>query len=374
MRGESPLIYDPRSDFCMIFDYAGVKRTLSDHETFSSDLAASANQPTPPWFIFFDPPRRTRLRGLIMRAFTPATVSRLEPRIRELARTLLDRALRPDGMDFAADFAIPLPMMVISELIGIGSDEWLRFREWSDVILTLSYTVSGREPGAAAGVAYGSVTTEMAQHLERWIEERQSRPREDLLTDLIRAEIDGETLSHAEILAFVQLLLVAGNETTTNLLNNAVLCLAEYPDQLTRLQQSPELLPAAIEEVLRYRSPVQFVFRGTARNFEMHGREVPAGKRVLVMIGSANRDESHFAEPDRFDIERQPNPHLAFGHGLHFCVGAPLSRLEARIALSEFLSRVRTFVLAPEPWQPRHALHVHGPERLPIRFTDSGHR
>src|SRR5581483_2466614 len=198
--------------------------------------------------------------------------------------------------------------------------------------------------------------------------ERRAARREDLLTRLVEAEIDGERLSEDEILAFVQLLLTAGNETTANLLNNAILCFLENPDQLAQLRIAPHLLPSAVEEVLRYRSPLQFMYRATKCEVEMHGQKIPAGKIVLAVIGSANRDPLQFANPDRFDIRRNPNPHIAFGHGIHFCLGAALSRLEARVALTELLTRFERFELASdEPWPPRQALHVHGPDRLLIR-------
>jgi cytochrome P450 len=182
--------------------------------------------------------------------------------------------------------------------------------------------------------------------------------------------VDGERLTEDEILGFVQLLLVGGQETTVNLLNNAVLCFIENPEQLARLQAAPDLLPCAIEEVLRYRSPVQWMPRATRRDVPMHGQVIPAGKLVLPMIGSANHDPKQFRDPERFDITRDPNPHIAFGHGIHSCLGAPLARLEARIALADFLERVKEFRLAGfDPWEPRKALHVYGPSRLPIRFT-----
>jgi cytochrome P450 len=182
--------------------------------------------------------------------------------------------------------------------------------------------------------------------------------------------VDGERLTQEEILGFVQLLLVGGQETTVNLINNAVLCFVEHPDQLARLWAAPQLLPSTIEEVLRYRSPLQWMPRATTRNVELHGRVIPAGKLVLPMMGSANRDAGQFADASQFDITRAPNPHLAFGHGIHACLGAPLARLEARIALADFLERVKGFELATDgSWEPRQALSVHGPSRLPIRFT-----
>jgi cytochrome P450 len=191
-----------------------------------------------------------------------------------------------------------------------------------------------------------------------------------LLTRLTEAEVDGERLTAEEILGFFQLLLLAGQETTTNLITNAVLCLVEHPDQLARLRAAPELLPSAIEEVLRYRSPFQWFYRVTRRDAEVHGQTIPAGKLVLVGVGAANRDPKQFRDAGRFDITRDPNPHLGFGHGIHFCLGAPLARLEARVALTDILGRLEGLALAnDEPWEPRPALHVHGPTRLPVRFA-----
>lgn len=368
IRSTSPVLYDPRTDFWMIFDYEGVRRALTDHAGFSSDMAATANQPTPPWMIFSDPPRHTKLRALVMQAFTPKAVANLEPRIRRLTQELLQKGLVRDEMDFATEFAVPLPIQVIAEMIGIPGADWPRFRGWSEVILSLSQTVSSREAGAAAGQSFRATSSEITEYIKSLIEDRRRDPADDLLTRLVQAEVDGERLTHEEISSFVQLLLAAGHETTTNLLNNAILTFAEQPGELERLRAEPGLLGSAIEEVLRYRSPIQFMFRGARQEVHMHGAVIPAGKRVLVMIGSANRDPKQFPDPERFDVGRNPNPHVAFGHGIHFCIGAPLARMEARIALQEFLGRVHHFeCMSGDAWRPRAALNVLGPESLPIR-------
>jgi cytochrome P450 len=321
------------------------------------------------WFIFFDPPRHTRLRALITRAFTPRSVANLEPRIRELSRQLLDQAIERGEMDLAADFSIPLPMMVIAEMLGIPLADLPRYKRWSDDILKLSYSLfRGADEVRAVG-EFRAATAEMRAYLPVLLEPRRAAPKDDLLTRLLEAEVDGERLTEEEILGFFQLLLVGGQETTTNLINNAILCFLENPDELARLRAAPELLPSAIEEVLRYRSPLQWVMRTPRRDVEMHGQVIPAGQVVLVVIGSANRDPKQFPDADRFDITRDPNPHIAFGHGLHFCLGAPLARLEARIALTDLLERAKGLTLASaEPWEPRKALNVYGPARLPVRF------
>ena len=362
MRSVSPLLYvAPPFDGWLVFDYDGVKRALNDHEWFSSRVPAPRN-----WFIFFDPPAHSKLRGLISRAFTPRSIGGIESYIHELSGQLLEQALRQREFDLAAELSVPLPMKVIARMIGIPPSDWERFRRWSDSILKLSYARQGGEEAAQAGREFGAVTVEMNEYLTQMIAERQAKPQEDLLTRLIEAEMEGERLSQDEILGFFQLLLVGGQETTTNLINNSIVCFAENPEQLALLRNNPDLLPSAIEEVLRHRSPLQWVMRTPRRDVEMHGQVIPAGKLVLPMIGSANRDPKQFVEANRFDIRRTPNPHIAFGHGIHSCLGAALARMEARIVLTDFLRLVSDFEIA-EPWQPRRALHVHGPTKLMVR-------
>jgi cytochrome P450 len=374
MRSVSPVFYLAPFDLWLIFDFEGVKRALVDHDAFSSDLSHVPGQGNPgEWFIFFDPPRHTKLRALIGKAFTPRVVANLEPRIRELSRQLLDQTIeRADAgeVDLAASFSVPLPMRVIAELLGVPAADWPRYKRWSDVILKLANTFARNEETTRTFEEYGAVKAEMQVWLPDLIAQRQAAHQDDLLTRLVAAEVDGERLTQQEILGFVQLLLVGGQETTANLINNSVLCFIENPDQLARLRAAPDLLPSAIEEVLRYRSPLVWMPRATSRDVEIHGQTIPAGKLVLPLIGSANRDPKQFRDAGRFDITRDPNPHIAFGQGIHACLGAPLARLEARIALADFLARVCEFELASdEPWEPRKALGVHGPSRLLIRFT-----
>lgn len=369
LRASTPVLHDPRSGAWMLFAYDDVKRALNDHDAFSSS-GAHAGQPHPDWFIFDDPPRHTRMRALVSRAFTPRTVAGMEPRIRWLSRALLDRSIERGEMDLAVDFSIPLPMLVIAEMLGIPVQDRATFRRWSDAILGLSHALPGSDETERATRDYRAAHAEMRDYVARLTDDRRAVPADDLLTRLVQAEVEGERLTEDEILGFVQLLLVAGHETATNLLNNAILCFAEHPDQLARVRAVPDLLPSAIEEVLRYRSPVQWMFRFTRRDVEVRGQTIPAGRMVLPVIGSANRDPAHFDDPHRFDAARDPNPHVAFGHGIHFCIGAPLARLEARIALADLVERLQGLELAsPEPWEPRSALHVHGPSRLPIRFA-----
>jgi len=369
MRSAAPALHVPPLDMWILFDYEGVKRVLHDHETFSSVVNTQMAQ-TPDWLVFSDPPRHTKLRNIIQRAFTPRSITSLEPRIRELSRELLDGVIERGSMDLVKDYAEPLPTMVIAEMIGIPIADRARFVRWSEIILNLSYTISGGEAGARAVAEHAAVKEEIGAYIEDLCQARRKEPRDDLLTRLVEAEVDGERLTNKDILGFFQLLLSAGTETTTNLISNTILSMFEHPGELARLRADPErLLPTTIEEVLRHRTPVSMVFRSTTREVVLHGQTIPAGKFVLVMMGSANRDPKQFRDPDTFDVGRDPNPHIAFGHGIHFCLGASLSRLEGRVAIPDLLSRLRDLAPASDaPWPPRKPLHVHGPSSLPIRF------
>ena len=367
MRRVAPVFRNRRHDFWMLFDYDSVKRALHDHEAFSSRAAPPGDQPLD-WLIFQDPPLHTKLRGIIMRTFTPRAIAALEPRIRALSGELLGPAIARGTMDVATEFAVPLPLMVIAEMLGIPAGERDPLKRWSEAILGLSEAVAGGETARRVAGVFRAAKEEMRPCVIRWLAARRADPKDDLLTRLVEAEVDGERLSKEDILGFFQLLLLAGSETTTNLISSAVLCLAESPGQLARVRADPGLLPAALEEVLRFRPPLQTVFRQTRREVEVRGKRIPAGKLVLAMVGSANRDPRHFRDPGRFDIARDPNPHIAFGHGIHFCIGAPLARLEARIALAELLQRAPRLTLVGG-WEPRKGLFVHGPARLPIRLT-----
>jgi cytochrome P450 len=369
LRAAAPLVRDPRTGLWLLFDYAGVRQALTDHAHFSSSLFR-AGRSNPNWLIFLDPPRHAMLRGLIDQAFTPRAVAELEPRIRQLSRSLVHAVLPRGEMDLVSEYATPLPMMVVAELIGIPADEWPRFRRWSDEILKLSTTLTENSTAAEAVAAYAAVKAEMGPWLAALEQERIAQPKDDLLTRLMEAEVNGERLTDQEIAGFVELLIVAGQETTSNLIANAMLCFAEHPEQRERLAASPELLPAAIEEVLRFRSPVQWIFRVTTGDVTLHGQTISAGQVVIPMAGAANRDPSVFADPGRFDIGRLPNPHLAFGHGAHFCIGAALARLETRVALQDLFGRLHKLeVESAAAWEPRAALHVHGPSKLAVRFA-----
>jgi cytochrome P450 len=367
MRAVAPAFEIPGTDMWMVLDHEGVKRALTDHESFSSSISRTQGHGFE-WLLFMDPPRHTHLRALVLEAFTPRSIAALAPRVRELSGALVARLA--GEVDLVAAYAAPLPMMVMAEMLGLPPADWPRLRAWSDIIMDLALTIVGDDAQAsAAGARFDAADGEMRAYVGALADERRGDPRDDLLTRLVVAEVDGARLTPDEVLRFVQLLLVAGTETTSNLVGNAVLSLLEHPGELARLRVAPALVPSAIEEVLRYRSPAQIALRATRRAVELSGATVPAGKLVLAVIGSANRDPRRFADPERLDVARDPNPHVAFGHGIHFCLGAALSRLEGRIALADLLPRLHGAELATAAWEPRRAFNVHGPARLPIRLA-----
>ena len=369
LRSASPM-HVAAQDVWLVLDYDGVKRALHDHESFSSNVGGTRGVEFE-WLLFMDPPRHTKLRAIISRAFTPRSIAALEPRIRELARGLIDQALAKQVVDVEAELAAPLPIMVIGEMLGLPTSEWKRIERWSDAIMGLADTIMGSAAeGEAASAAFERVNAEMAEYLATLVAARRANPSDDLLARLVAAEVDGERLSELELLRFFQLLLAAGAETTTNLIDNALVSLIDHPEQFARLRAEPARVPAMLEEVLRFRSPAQAIFRATRQPVELAGKTIPQGKMVLAMLGAANRDPKQFADAQRFDIARDPNPHLAFGHGMHFCLGAALSRLEARVVFEELVPRIKDAAYAGNrAWAPRKPFHVHGPASLPIRFT-----
>ena len=369
MRESAPVFYDEESGSWHVFRYDDVQRVLSEHASFSSrmggDDAAGTGQLFASSLITTDPPRHRQLRSLVTQAFTPKAVDALAPRISELTGELLERTVPLGTADLIQALAYPLPVIVISELLGVPAADRDRFKLWSDVIV--SQTRAG-----AATEEHRDTNQEMTEYFLALIDQRRSRPGDDLISSLLSAEIDGQKLSVPELLGFCSLLLVAGNETTTNLIGNAVLSFTEEPGTLDRLVQEPSLLPQAIEEVLRFRSPVQSMYRVTVAETTVGGVRIPAGAPLVAWIGAANRDGRQFRDPARFDIGRSQNRHLAFGHGIHFCLGAPLARLEARIALEAVLTRLSGLALTPGAQLERmDSTIVYGLKSLPVRWDVS---
>lgn len=344
------------------FGYDDVQRVLSDFEVFSSERS-STDSPLGASIISLDPPRHRQLRAIVTQAFTPRTVAQLEPRIRDITGALLERVAEQGRMDVITDLAVPLPVTVIAELLGIPLADQDRFKLWSDAL------VQGAR--AAATTALGTDWyQDMVAYFQRIIAQRRAAPQDDLISALLAAQVDGEYLSPRELIGFCILLLIAGNETTTNLIGNALWTFDEHPEVMDKLHAEPALLPGAIEEVLRYRSPVQSMFRVTKQEVTLSGQTIPANAWVIPWIGSANRDPQHFPNPDAFDITRMPNRHLACGYGIHFCLGAPLARLEARVALEALLARF-THIQRDRSveLEPLGGTVVFGVHHLPMTFA-----
>ncbi|WP_222262903.1 cytochrome P450 [Modestobacter marinus] len=325
---------------------------LSDPAVFSSDLSALRPRQDDLAlfqrgnFVNMDPPQHRKLRTLVSQAFTPRVVADLEPRIAELTTELLDQV--DDRFDLIDALAYPLPVIVIAELLGIPTSDRSLFRTWADVLLgqEIDPDQALRQASEQAVTAVAPTMREMNTYFLDHIRSRRASPGDDLTSKLIRAEVDGERLADEEIVGFVGLLLIAGHITTTATLGNSVVSFQDNPDAVAEVRGDPGLLPAAIEEVLRVRTPFPRLARIATVDAEVDGRHIAAGQVVIPWLTAANRDERVFAEPHRFDIHRKPNPHLTFGHGIHFCLGAPLARLEARVALRLLLDRYRDVEVA----------------------------
>jgi cytochrome P450 PksS len=310
-----------------------------------------------------DPPDHTRLRTLVHKAFTPSLVARMRDRIQSLADELLTQAMQKDECDLIHDYALPLPMIIITETLGVPTRDRNKFHKWSKAVVSLS------SPSPTLRVIPNIWM--FLRYLRRFFETRRRDPQNDLATALITAEEAGDRLSSDELLAMVFLLLIAGHETTVNLIGNGMLALFEHPEDLARLRHHPEMIKSAIEELLRYTSPV---FTSTERyareNVKIHGVTIPRGEMTLGVIGSANRDETVFQSADELDLTRDPNRHLSFGQGIHFCLGAPLARLEAEIAINTLLRRFPNLRLSIAPsslrWRP--SMFLRGLESLPVSF------
>jgi pimeloyl-[acyl-carrier protein] synthase len=321
-----------------------------------------------PSMLFVDPPDHTRLRTLVNKAFTPAAVERLRPRVEELVAGLLDRVAEAGAMDVVEELAYPLPVTVICELFGVPEADRDRFRAWSRGLVHLL------DPLVASDALERALQARKAlrDYLGGLIAERRAHPTGDLLTALIAAEDQGHQLTEAELVSMCVLLLVAGHETTVNLIANGMLALLRDPAARARLEADAALARGAVEELLRYDSPVQFTSRHALADLDVGGHQVRAGETVVAVLGAANRDPARFPDPDRLDLARAPNRHVAFGGGIHFCLGAPLARMEAAIAIPALLARLPGLALGPQPPVRRDTVTLRGLASLPVTFQAAG--
>lgn len=361
-----------------ILGYDEAVTILRDHDRFSVEHRARLEGaesgerlgPTPQErgmenvMLFRDPPDHTRLRGLVSKAFTPRVVESMRARIHAIVEDLID-AIEPGGrMDVIADFAYPLPVTVIAEMLGIPHEDRDSFKQWSAQIAPILDPIIGDEilfKVAEAGLA-------LSAYFDELVRERRAHPRKDLVSELIRAEDEGERLSEEELRATLILLLVAGHETTMNLIGNGLLALLGHPEQAARLRTDPSLARTAVEELLRYDGPVHLTARSAREDVEVGGQTIAEGELAVCFLGAANRDPAQFEDPDRLDITRDPNRHLAFSAGAHFCVGATLARVEGRIAFETLLRRLPGLRLAGDDPEYRETITLRGLKALTVTF------
>ena len=316
------------------------------------------------WMLVKNPPDHTRLRSLVHKAFTPRMIERLRDTIQDITDRLLNEVQDKGEMDLIAALAYPLPVTVIAAMLGVPTADHDRFHGWSNALarsLDLTDDPAVYDRAAAAAV-------EFTDYMRELVDERRARPQDDLLSALIAAEEAGDRLTTEELYATCTLLLTAGHETTINLIGNGTLSLLRHPDQMQKLKEEPGLIATAVEELLRYDSPVQLTSRVALADVEIRGQTLRAGQQVSFMLGAANRDPEVFAKPDRLDVGRKPNPHLAFGSGIHYCLGAPLARLEGQIAIKTLLRRMPGLALAIDSPQYNDNYVLRGLAALPMTF------
>ncbi|MDT3440611.1 MULTISPECIES: cytochrome P450 [unclassified Pseudofrankia] len=366
MRHEAPLYYNDRHDFYALSRFEDVEPCLSNWQTYRSGRGTvleiiKANAPIPPGSILFeDPPVHQVHRGVMARVFTPRKMNALEPQVRDFCRRSLDPFVGSGGFDFVANLAAAMPMRVIGYLLGIPEEDQEAIRDLFDDNLRLEDGDDLAPPDMSG-----------AEKFADYVEWRAKHPSDDLMTELLNAEFEDETgttrtLTREEVLNYIYLLAGAGNETTARLIGWTGKVLAEHPDQRRELVEDRSLIPNAIEELLRYESPSPVQARYVLHDVEHHGRTVPAGSAILLLNGSANRDEHRFPDPDRFDIHRDVGRHLSFGYGIHHCLGAALVRLEGRVALDEVLNRFPTWEVDWDNAVQARTSTVRGWEKLPV--------
>lgn len=371
MRESSPIIWDDDSQSWLVFRYDDVTRVQSDYHTFSSEGTIGnkkQNQETNPQtaggtsIIEMDPPRHRQMRSLVTQAFSAKTINALAPQIERIVDELLGNITTGKECDWMVDLANPLPVIVIANMLGLPQERWPDFKVWTDAIVN----ESADAPQA---------TKQFSKYFDEAIKKRQERPNDDILSLLISSEVDGERLSYQDLISFCFTLFVAGNITTTNVLGNAMLCFNENPEELERLRQQPAHVPTAVEEVIRYMSPFRagpnglVLGRVAKTEVELSGQLVRKGEYVQVNRLSANFDEQQFPEADRFDVGRNPNRHQSFGHGVHFCLGAPLARLEVRMVLEKVAQKFQMLRIPPgTPLKQVQSMLIFGVQSVPVEF------
>ncbi|MFC3884818.1 cytochrome P450 [Bacillus songklensis] len=366
LRQETPVRYDESRSCWDVFRYEDVHYILKNPKLFSSERGGGNLQGS---ILTMDPPRHTKMRNLVNKAFTPKAVKDLTKRIEDVTLYLIDQVKEKGTMDLVHDLAGPLPVIIIAELLGVPAKDRELFKTYSDILVAgaeddsdESFQIMTQKRREGSGFLKG--------YFKRIIEERKTSPEDDLISLLLAAEIDGEKLTEEELLAFCVLLLVAGNETTTNLITNAVRYMTEDESIQEQARANLSLVPNLVEETLRFYPPIQAIGRVAKEDIEIGGQMIQKGSQVVSWVAAANRDEQKFEEPDRFLLDRRSNPHLGFGFGIHFCLGAPLARQEAAVVLSTLLSAFSKIErVGGETLEPIQSPFVFGVKRFPVGFT-----
>jgi cytochrome P450 len=361
MRMEHPVFYNQANNWWEVFRYNDILTVVNDTATYSSerflppDASQDSSNASARSILNMDPPHHHQLRDIISQAFTPRAVTQLTPRITSIVNELLRAVVTRGYIDVVKDLAGPLPLILLTEMLGIPAQDREQLKLWA-------HTAVNSTPMQSL-LAF----QHLDEYFKRIIARYRAQPGENLISALLKAQVEDQHLSEAEIVNFCVLLLFAGNETLTNLIANTLLCLDEYPAAMALLRSNLTLLPSALEEVMRYLSPVQLLVRASTVDTVLSGQKLKAGQVVFLWTGSANRDEAQFADPEVFAITRTPNRHIAFGHGIHFCLGAPLARLAAKITLGILLERFSTIKRVPDvPLKPSDNIFVYGVKSLPI--------
>jgi cytochrome P450 family 142 subfamily A polypeptide 1 len=367
MRENAPLYWDASGEVWGVALYDDVMSISKDAETFCSGYSSRPDAPAIPSMINLDDPAHKRRRALVNKGFTVRRVQDHEEKIRRICSELIDRVAPRGACDFVREIAAPLPMIVIGDMLGVEPEDRDVLLRWSDDLL--AGTSATRTPEAAERVM--QAFEEYSVYNRRVVEDRRRKPRDDLMSVLVHAEIDGQRLDDEEILQEGLLILVGGDETTRHVITGGMEQLIRHPAQRRKLADDPSKIPAAVEEMLRWVTPIQNMNRTATRDVELHGQRVREGDKVLLLYPSANRDARIFDQPDRFDVERDPNPHLAFGgYGTHFCLGASLARLELRVMFEELLRRLPDLELSTgEPLPRRPSNFIVGIESMPVVFA-----
>lgn len=372
LRRKDPVHWSLLMGAWVVSQYEDVDAILRDHKRFSNDPRnrtgsripdlSTASSSSEPSMLFLDPPDHTRLRALVSKAFTPQAIAALKPRIHTIMQDLLDQIEDPSSFDLIETIAYPLPVIVMAELLGVPAEERAQFKLWSDQrarALEPTLTEAERRTAMQAG-------EELDAYFLKIINQRREHPRDDLISTLVVVEEQGDALTQNELVVMLRLLLIAGNETTTNLIGNGLLALLQNPNQMQALRDEPALMESAVEELLRYDSPVQVNARTALEDVDLHDRRITRGQGVILLIGSANHDPKVFSHPEQLDITRQETGHIAFGRGIHHCLGAPLARVESRIAFEALLERFSDIRLLTDRPDFKDNLVLRGLETLSV--------